>query len=196
MRKTDEELMMEYRMGDISGLEEIFNRYKKPVFNYAFRLLTNRADAEEAVSRSFYVLTVKKEAYAVQAKAKFSTWLYAIAHNVCIDLIRKRKRIVFLWSKRDQDGGEAEQWDLPDTKDLPDQVAQEHEHAEAVKKAIERLPLEMKEALVLREYQGLNYDQIAQVLKCTLEKVKILLFRARERLRIELLPYLKEADNV
>ena len=196
MHKTDEELMMGYRLGDTSCLEEIFGRYKKPIFNYAFKVLTNRADAEEAVSESFYILTNKKAAYTPDIKAKFSTWLYTIAHNVCIDLIRKRRRVVFMWGKRDKDSDYEEQWDLPDNKDLPDKAAEQNDCAAAVKKALEKLPLEMKEALVLREYQQLSYDEIGKVLNCTLEKVKILLFRARERLRIELLPFLEEADHV
>ena len=197
MNKTDEELMMGYRLGDTSCLEEIFGRYKKPIFNYAFKILTNRADAEEAVSESFYILTGKKEAYKPDPQAKFSTWLYTITHNACIDLIRKRKRVIFIWGvKRDKDSDCEEQWDLPDNKDLPDKAAEQNDCAAAIKKALEKLPLEMKEALVLREYQQLSYDEIGKVLNCTLEKVKILLFRARERLRIELLPFIKEADHV
>ena len=187
--------MVGYKMGDTGCLEEIFGRYKKPIFNYAFKVLTNRADSEEAVSETFYILTGKRHAYTPDIKAKFSTWLYTIAHNVCIDLIRKRRRIVFLWSKRDKDSEQDEPWDLPDTKDLPDRVADNNDCAVQVKKALGRLPLEMKEALVLREYQQLSYEEIGGVLNCTLEKVKILLFRARERLRIELLPFIKEAGH-
>lgn len=195
MRLSDEELIEGYKMGNASCLEEIFGRYKKPIFNYALRLLANRADSEEAVSEAFYILTSKKDRYTPDPKAKFSTWLYRIAHNVCVDLLRKRNRIVFMWSKRDKDSDNEEQWDIPDTKDLPDQAAQKSDRALAVKHALAKLPLEMKEALVLREYQQLSYEDIAGVLNCTLEKVKILIFRAREKLRIELLPFIKEAGH-
>ncbi len=196
MHKTDEELMMGYKSGQNDCLEELFNRYKKPIFNFSLRLLANRADAEEAVSQLFYTLTVKKEAYAPQAQAKFSTWFYTVTRNICLDIIRRRKRTIFMWSKRDQDDGEAVQWDIPDAKNIPDVKAQERDCAEAIKKAMDRLPYEMKEAIVLREYQQLSYEEIGKVLGCTLEKVKILIFRAREKLRVELLPFIEEAGNV
>ncbi|UCC94911.1 MAG: RNA polymerase sigma factor [Candidatus Omnitrophota bacterium] len=188
--KHDEELMMEYTVGNQTALEEIFQRYKKAMFNYALRLLNNRADAEDVVGEVFFVVTSQK--YSYQPGAKFSTWLYTIAHNVCIDRIRKRRRIVFIWSKYDKDSPEYTQWDIPDTKNLPDTDAEKKDTAYHVKKAISRLPFAQKEALILKEYHNLRYEEISKVLHCSKAKVKILIFRARERLKKKLLPLIEE----
>lgn len=183
MSKQDEELIAEYQQGNDEALNMLFHRYKMPVFNFALRLLGNRAEAEDAASEVFLVLVSKKEAY--QPKAKFSTWLFTVTRNACIDRIRKRKNIFSLWFTNSS--GEQEQWEIPDDDG---ETAAEHaarrETAHQVKSVIELLPPMQKEALILREYQGLKYEEIAHILGCSLENVKVLIFRARERLRVEL----------
>jgi len=189
MRK-DEEIMMEYRAGDILALEEIFQRYKKPILNYAFKLLASFADAEDVVGEVFYILTSRKDKY--EPVAKFSTWIYTIAHNVAIDRIRRRRRIFFFWQKKDSESDSYEELDIPDTRFMPDTEAQKNDLAAYVKRAIDKLPFQLKEAIVLRQYHNLSYEEIAAVLNCSLSKVKILIFRAKESLRKELLPYMEE----
>ena len=182
--------MMEYKAGEIRALEEIFQRYKKPMLNYAFKILNNFADAEDVVGEVFYVLTSEKNNY--QPRAKFSTWLYTIAHNLCIDRIRKNKRTFSLWFKRNKDDKEYQEMDIPDTKFLPNAPVEEKDLSFFVKRSIDKLPLEQKEAIVLREYHNLNYEDISKVLNCSIEKVKVLIFRARERLRKDLSPLMEE----
>ncbi|MCK9614394.1 MAG: sigma-70 family RNA polymerase sigma factor [Candidatus Omnitrophica bacterium] len=189
MRK-DEEIMMEYKAGSVSALEEIFQRYKKPILNYAFKLLSSFADAEDVVGEVFYILTLRKDSY--EPVAKFSTWIYTIAHNVAIDRIRRRKRIFFFWQKKDKDGTSYAELDIPDTRFMPDNDAEENDISCYVKKAIDKLPFQLKEAIVLRQYHNLSYEEIGAVLNCSLSKVKILIFRAKECLRKELLPYMEE----
>ena len=126
-------------------------------------------------------------------QAKFSTWLYTIARNTCISKIRKRKSIFsisFGGGKED----DSESFDIPDPKPTPNEELQKKEIAHQIKKAIHRLPLVQKEAIVLREYNELSYGEIAQILKTSLENVKILIFRAREKLRKELAPMIKEGQ--
>jgi len=182
--------MLAYKMGDASALEELFVRYKRPILNYALRILRNLADAEEVVSETFYNLVNKHDNYRVQAK--FSTWLYTIAHNIACDKIRKKARVVFLWFRKDAQSEELEQIDLPDTKDTPDLRAEQAEAAELVKQAVQSLPPAYREAVILREYQGLDYQEISKVMGCSLAKVKVLIFRARERLRRQLQPIMGE----
>ncbi|MCK9572958.1 MAG: sigma-70 family RNA polymerase sigma factor [Candidatus Omnitrophica bacterium] len=189
MRK-DEEIMMEYRAGSVDALEEIFQRYKKPILNYAFKLLSSFADAEDVVGEVFYILTSRKNSY--EPVAKFSTWIYTIAHNVSIDRIRRRRKILFFWQKKDKDGSSYEELDIPDTRFMPDSDAEDSDIAGYVKKAIDKLPFQLKEAIVLRQYHNLSYEEISAVLNCSLSKVKILIFRAKEVLRKELLPYMEE----
>jgi RNA polymerase sigma-70 factor (ECF subfamily) len=190
--KNDEELMMEYMVGNMGALEEIFQRYKKPILNYALRLLKNLADAEDAAAEAFCTITSKKDAY--RPEAKFSTWFYTITHNICIDKIRKRKKTVFLWFKRPDTDADYEMLELPDTKPLSDTRLEAEDTAVFVKKAIDALPLELKEAIILREYHNLNYEEISRVMQCSIAKVKILIFRAREKLKNALVPVIKEAQ--
>lgn len=189
--RPDEDLILEYQSGSDEALTMIFQRYKKPVLNYALRLLGNRADAEDATGEVFLVLFAKK--YTYHPTAKFSTWLYTVARNVCITRLRKRKWTVSLFVKRDVES-DPQEWEIPDTSNLPGEELEKNEIAQFVKKAIDKLPDEQKEALVLREYQEMSYEEIAKVLQCSIEKVKILIYRARERLRVELPSFVKEGN--
>ena len=187
MERRDEDLMDDYNhRGDQEALTMIFIRYKTPVLNYALRILGNRADAEDVVSDVF--LAVFGGKYRFDPKAKFSTWTFAVTRNMCIDQIRKRKRFLpFVF--RNEGTKELEEWDPPDTKDLPRENLEKSETARRVQSAIQKLPLEQKEALVLREYHDLSYEEISNVLNCSLAKVKVLIFRAREHLKKELMKY-------
>ena len=88
-----------------------------------------------------------------------------------------------------------EEWDIPDTSSLPPDELVKLETAIHVKKAIHNLPESQKEAIVLREYHQLNYNEISEILGCSLEQVKILIFRGRERLRVELLSITTEGSD-
>lgn len=182
--------MLEYKLGDNGAIEEIFQRYKKPMLNYAFKLLRNFADAEDVVGEVFCVLTTRKAAYVPEAK--FSTWLYTIAHNACIDRIRKSSRVFSFWQKKDRDSDSYEERDIPDTKFMPDIEAQNSEISRYIKNAVDKLPLPSREAIILRQYHNLTYEEISKVLNCSVGKVKVLIFRGRERLRKVLLPFIEE----
>lgn len=194
MEKRDEELIAEYQHGDQDALEVLFGRYKKAVFNFALRILNNRADAEDVTSDVMLILFTKSESYVNNPNAKFSTWLLTIARNACISQIRKQKRTVSLWSARNKDN-EYREWDIPDTKDSPPEMLVANETTLQVKLAIRGLPLAQREAIILREYHKLNYAEISQILSCSLENVKILIFRAREELRTKLSSFMTEGNN-
>lgn len=188
MNKKDEELIVESKLGNREALEEIFHRYKVSLFNYAFRILGNRADAEDVVSDVFLTLSSGNTIYI--PKAKFSTWLYTVAHNACISRIRKRKKFVYMWFKRKKDDTYTE-LDIPDVQNSPAINSDEKNIVSQIKQAIKKLPLEQREAIVLRVYQNLSYTEIREALGCSISKVKVLIFRAREKLRRELLPLIR-----
>jgi len=192
--KNDEQLMVEYSNGNTEVLDEIFLRYKKKMFNYALRMLGNRADAEDVAAELFYVLLRKKDAY--QPTHKFSTWFYTVAHNICMSRLRLRKRTVSMWFKREKEADGFEQWDVQDLAPSPGETAQSRDVALYVKGAIGKLPLVEKEALILREYQHLPYVEIAGILGCKQAKVRAMLYRARQKLKEKLRFIVAEADNV
>ncbi len=178
--QTDEELVQAYYQGDHAAFRELFERYKVRVLNFCLRILGNRADAEDVTSEVFMALAERR--YIMKAEAKCATWVYTVARNSCISKIRKRKRTLSLWFSKNNDG-DVRQFDPQDTEQLPPDKIIEQEHIFLIQSSIKDLPLPQREALVLREYQKLSYQEISTVLDYSLEKVKILIFRARENLR-------------
>ncbi len=193
MGKKDEELIADVQAGDPVALEELFMRYKISILNYALRMLKVRADAEDITAEVFLVLSSRSQTY--QPVAKFSTWIYTIARNLCVSRLRKRNRFVSLWFKKDGEG-ELVAFDVPDPNAHDGQGHDQKDMAVYVQRAIAKLPLKQKEIVILREYQNLSYEEISQVLAISLAQVKILIFRARERLRVDLDPLIKEASDV
>ncbi len=165
------------------ALEGIFTRYKKPVFNFAYRFLANRAEAEDVASDVF--LAVVSGRYHHSPQAKFSTWLFTVTRNSCISRIRSGKKIFSIWFKTEQ--GENQHMDIADeSMPGPDNALLKEEQSVFLEKALARLPLGQREAIILKEFQNMRYEEIATVLNCTLANVKILIFRGRENLRREL----------
>jgi RNA polymerase sigma-70 factor, ECF subfamily len=186
---SDEALVRRYYQADEGALKMLFERYKESLFNFALRFTGNRADAEDAVSHTFMMVCEKK--YAFRQGAGFKTWAYTVARNVCLSKIRSRHRFYSLWLSKDG-SDEGSLVDVVDPNAVVREQIDQKEIAALVQKVIHRLPQEQKEALLLREYQGLNYEEISQVLGCSLEKVKVLIFRARTFLKETLPPALLE----
>lgn len=193
MAQTDEEMIIEYLRGNEQLMGIIFQKFKTPVFNYAYRMTMNRADAEDITADTFLAVFSKK--YSYQPEVKFLTWLFTVVRNACIDRIRRRKRNVSLsiWSK-DGSADDQGQMDVVDEAALPEEHVHENERARQVQAAINKLPKDQKEALILREYHAMDYQQISQVMNCSLSNVKVLIFRARENLRRELSSFMMEGN--
>ena len=190
MEKTDEQILTAYISGDREAIRMIYVRYKTRMFNFCLRLLGNRADAEE-ISGDVFMTLIADCTYDPQRNIRFSTWIYTVARNKCVSRMRKRKYLTPLWhSSPGQDG--FREWDPPDSQDLSREELAKRELTVLVLKALDKLPFEYKEAIVLRQYHGMSYQQISVILNCSLEKVKILIFRAKEQLRVQLAPFVKE----
>lgn len=192
MEQTDEDIMLDYQAGNREAITMIFHRYKNRILNFCIRILGNRADAEDATHDVF--VTLMGNRYKYHSNAKFSTWLFTIARNRCIDKIRKQKK-VFSLTFTNKERSTEEQWDVPDENDSSAETLEKKERALFVQKAITRLAYQQREAIVLREYHQFSYDEIAKILNCSLDNVKILIFRAREKLRVELASTIQEGHN-
>jgi len=182
--QNDEDLIRLYDEANEEALSVIFKRHKEGLFNFALRFVGNRADAEDAVSHAFTMVCEKR--YINKPGASFKTWIYTVARNICLTKIRSKKRFFPLWSHKN-DSEHEEAIDVIDPNIIARDQLDQKELSVIVQKAISKLPEEQKEALILREYQGFTYEEIAKVLNCSLDKVKILIFRARQQLK-ELLP--------
>lgn len=166
----------------------LFKRHKEGLFNFALRLSGNRADAEDAVSHAF--MMVCEQRYQPRPGVSFKTWLYTVARNLCLSKFRYQNKFFSLWSKNESHQEHA--IDVIDGQAIARDQLSQSEMIAIIQKAIGKLPSEQKEALLLREYHGFAYDEIAQVLDCSLEKVKVLIFRARNHLKAVIPPLVLE----
>jgi RNA polymerase sigma-70 factor, ECF subfamily len=169
---SDEALLERLRTGDRGALGEIYERYKSRLYGYCFRLLRDEADAQDAVQEAFIKLSFGIG--LIMKDAAFRTWIYRVARNESLMILRRRQTR----SSTDPDT-------LFDDR-TPQDDAEEHDAVTAVHGALARLSLEYREALVLREFDGMSYAEIASLTESSLEAVKARIFRARRALAREL----------
>ncbi|MCB9772291.1 MAG: RNA polymerase sigma factor [Candidatus Omnitrophica bacterium] len=185
MEQSDEQLMLEYKAGRKDAVQIIFLRYKYRILNFCWRMLGNRGEAEDVSGEVFMSLFTSQ--YEPQSGVKFSTWLYTIARNHCVDVIRKRSRSV----REDVSESVLSHFATESASGPRDDLSLK-ESGDHVREAIQHLPTEQMEAIILQHYENLSYDEISKALGCSIDKVKILIFRAKENLRIQLAFILKE----
>jgi len=185
----DQELIRRFYQADEDALKMIFKRYKDSLFNFSLRYTGNRADAEDAVSHTFMMLCEKR--YVVKEGASFKTWAYTVARNLCLTKLRSQRKLYSLWFTKN-DSEEKQSIEIADHGPIARDLLHDKELSQIIQKAINKLPSEQRQALLLKEYHGFSYQEIVQVLDCSLEKVKVLIFRARAFLKEVLPPLLKE----
>lgn len=176
-------LIQQAAAGDKTAFEQIVIRYQTQVYNLALRMVNNEADAQdltqEAFVRTWHALA------SFQFSSQFSTWLYRLTSNICIDFLRSQKKHKSVSLTLLQDDA-SQQWDMTDTGLLPeDQIIRREEH-EILTNAIASLEPEYREVLILRIVNDCSYQQISQILGIREGTVKSRLSRAREQLRKKL----------
>lgn len=177
---SDIQLMMRFKNGDSHAFQTLFNKHKKRVINYCFRFCGNHGLAEDLAQETF--LRVYKAAPRYKPKARFTTWLFKIATNVCLNELRKpvyRSRIESLSS---EGGNEGDRITDPHQKGLDDDF-ETNETLHILKRAIMELPEKQRAALLLKIEGEFSYKEIAKQIHRTENNVKILIFRARQRLK-------------
>ncbi len=177
---TDEVLMERLRAGDEAALGALMARWERPVKSVLYRLLLNADEAAELAQEAFVRLYFQRERYRVGAK--FGPWLLTIAAN----LARNRRR----WWRRHPtvsldaaDQAELPAWEPVDPSIGPEQALVLRERAAAVRAAVAALPHDLREVVVLAEFEGLSQASIASILGCSIKAIEMRLYRARERLR-------------
>ncbi len=183
----DVRLMQLVSTGDTVAFEQLVERHQALVAGTVARMLGNNSDVEDVAQQVF--VRVWKSAKRYQPRAKFTTWLLKITRNLVFNELRRRKRHA-LNPLQSEEGGEEMQ--LKDEHvQTPDASLLEAELQGAIESAIGQLPDSQRMAVILRRYEELSYDQIADVLDQSVPAVKSLLFRARTELRERLKAYLK-----
>jgi RNA polymerase sigma-70 factor (ECF subfamily) len=166
---TDLELVERLQRGEDAAFDELLSRYKRAVVNFCYRLLGNADDADDAAQEVF--VRVYQRIGDFKPRGKFSTWLFALARNACIDRLRYQKR---------------HPTEPLDTTPEPAMVSHETETREIgdqIAAAVLQLPEDQRTAIVLAEYHGMSYAEIAGVMRCSEKSVESRLYRAKQTLR-------------
>ena len=181
---ADENLVSLTAQGHPEAFDEIVNRYDRRIINFINRSLGDYATAEELAQETF--LRAYRAAGRFDTNRRFSTWLYTIARNLTSNEIRRRKRAGkhFTIRQQDWDAGAVEQ--LADTATSPIRHLEVDELRQSLERAMGCLSDDQRQALVMAEYEGLGYKDIAAVFNCPIGTIKAWIFRAKKRLMREL----------
>lgn len=182
LRDEDQELMLQLKEGEDLALNHLMKRWQRPLVAFIFRYVGSEQDALDLAQETFVRIFEKKASYKPQAK--FSTWMFAIAGNLCRNHVRWRQRHPSV--------------ELPDTVDVapsdrlksnepsPLEQAGRSDQAKVVAAAVASLPHDLKTTVLLFEYQDLSYQEIGVALGCSRKAVETRLYRARKILKEKL----------
>jgi RNA polymerase sigma-70 factor (ECF subfamily) len=183
--------MLRVKQGDTAAFTELVEKYKQPVMNLVYRTIHDPTEAEDLAQNVF--VQVFKSAPRYKNTAKFSTWLFTIARNLCLNEIRRRSR----HPAESLDVPHPEQEDQPlhqfeDKKTFsPPESLLHGELARKIEEAMADLPENQRSAILLCRQEDLSYEEIAEVLGCSVSATKSLIHRGRETLKEKLKAYLR-----
>lgn len=189
----DIQLMLRLKNGEEACFEQLVDRHKARVFNLVYRFLGNYQEADDVAQEIFIKVYYAKDSY--KPKAKFTTWLYAICKNTCFNELRKRKPVCVSIDDTVRLDEDTVTFQIPDPNaSSPADSVINDEQALIVKNAIDSLSVPQKMAVILYRYERLSYEEIAQIMQCSVKAVKSLLHRAKEELKNKLKYYVKNKD--
>ena len=183
---SDEHLMLAFKSGDARAFATLVQRHRGPVYNFILRFVGHRQRAEDVLQETW--LKVVRNSSEWQPKAKFTTWVYTIARNLCVDSARKesfrKADSLDAPASNDESDGRSMGDLVADDKGLtPDRAAHNVRIRPMIEKALESLPTEQREVFLLREYQGIGFKEIAEVTGVNENTVKSRMRYALEGLR-------------
>jgi RNA polymerase sigma-70 factor (ECF subfamily) len=187
---TDEELILKVQEGQNQAYDILVGRYKNRLYAYLFRLLGNESEAEEFAQETFVRAYMHADKY--RTVAKFSTWLYTIATNLVRNRIRnikRRPKIISIWS--DDQGGDEGRWvEIKDEGPSPEDTMDRKRLNEMIQEAIGRIPSKYRPSFVLREINGLSYEEISAATGLKLGTVRSRINRGRTHFKKAVTPLL------
>ena len=175
----ENEIIRSVLRGNVNDFEKLVTAYEKNVYNIALRMVGDPDDAADMTQETF--IKAYRALSSFRGDSKFSSWLYRIASNVCLDFLRSRSRHPQV-SLSTVDEDDRATFELPDMRQNPEEQLMKKLGMEAVRRGLEQLPEQQRQILVLRELGGLSYAELAQTLGLEEGTVKSRIFRARKRL--------------
>ena len=177
---NDEELVARATAGDLDSFNQLVTRWERPIYALAYRTLGREEDAHDVVQEAF--LRAYRGLRGFKGQAKFSSWLYRITLNLCRDWIRRERRAPLVQVPEGTDPIDLADQRVAPTESVEELVAR-REMSAAVAKAMAELPEEQRTAIMLKEYHGLTFQEIAEQLDCPLSTVKTRLYQGLSVLR-------------
>ena len=179
---TEQELICSARSGDREAFSRLVEQNQAMAYSLAYRMTGNPEDAADLTQEAFLSAFVNLSKF--DGRSAFSTWLYRLTSNLCLDFLRREKRrSAHSITLEDKEGEDAAQLDLPDERYSPERELERQEAENAVRRGLAALAPQHREVLVLRELEGLSYTEIAQTLGLEEGTVKSRIARARLALR-------------
>jgi RNA polymerase sigma-70 factor (ECF subfamily) len=178
MIRTDEELVARATAGDVDSFNQLVSRWERTIYALAYRTLGREEDARDVVQEAF--LRAYRGLRGFKGEAKFSSWLYTL--NLCRDWIRRERRAPVVQPPEGTDAVDLADAQAAPTESVEDLVAR-REMSRAVARAMAELPEEQRMAIMLKEYHGLTFQEIADQLNCPLSTVKTRLYQGLSVLR-------------
>ena len=179
-REEESRIVQKVIRGDVNAFEKLVIEYEKSVYNIALRMTGNSEDASDMTQEAF--IKAYNSLQSFRGDSKFSVWLYRIATNVCLDFLRSRSRKPTVSLSVEDNEGEEVQLDVADESQSPELLLDRQMTRESVRRGLDTLSPEYRQILLLREIQGLSYDEISQALGLEVGTVKSRIFRARKKL--------------
>jgi RNA polymerase sigma-70 factor (ECF subfamily) len=183
--------MLRVKQGDRDAFENLVEKYKQPVMNLVYRTLPDATEAEDLAQHVF--LQVFKSAHRYEVSAKFTTWLFTIARNLCLNEIRRRSRHPA--DSLDETFADGDDQPIRQPEDVktfsPPETLLQGELEEKIDQALAALPEKQRTAILMCRGDEFSYEDIAKVLECSVSATKSLIHRGRETLKQKLKPYLK-----
>ena len=175
-------LIKKAKKGDSAAFSALMEQHFAMIYNLALRMSGNPDDASDLTQEA--MIKLFKNIGAFEGKSKFSTWVYRVAANTCLDELRKikRKKTVSLDAEYETEDGSVG-YEAEDTAPTPDVSAERSELKNIVAKAVSRLGEEYRTAVILRDINGLSYTEIAEVIGCSVGTVKSRISRGRANLK-------------
>ena len=182
MASSDEELVALSQGGDLDSFNQLVLRWERPIYALAYRVIGREEEARDVAQETF--LRAFRALKGFKGQAKFSSWLYRITLNLCRDWIRREKRTPVAITPEGVDLVELAGEETP-AESIEDLVAR-RQLGRAVSKAMALLPEEQRTAIILKEYHGLTFQEIAELLDCPLSTVKTRLYQGLSIVRKQL----------
>ena len=185
-----EDLMARIAKGDADAFELLVNRHQTSVLNLIYRFIGDRTQAQDLVQEVF--LRVWQAAKTYKPEAKFTTWIYRITANLCLNELKSsRRRKLFQFLRFGEDQENTIEGALVDASPSPEDLLLSREQSRRISDALQSLPENQRMALVLRRYNNLSYQEIAKILNCSVSAVESLIVRVKRNLQKKLAPYEK-----